>query len=118
MRKILLFLALVILITGITTSQWTEQTSGQTTALFSVSGVDDNNAWICGAGGKVLRTTNGGTSWALTTSPGAGDLYNIFVIDANTALTTSSPGGTFVYRTTNGGTSWTQVLLNLAPLLL
>ncbi|MBS1492618.1 MAG: choice-of-anchor J domain-containing protein [Bacteroidetes bacterium] len=88
---------------------WYEQTSGVTTALYSVSAPDINNAWIAGAGGKVLRTTNGGT-WAAVTSPDANDQYCIWGISATTAITTSSSASaTFVYRTTNGGTNWTQV---------
>ena len=109
MKRIFSILLVIVLFTAITTAQWTEQTSGQTTQLSTVSAVDDNNAWICGFGGKVLRTTNGGTTWTLVSSPGAADLYNIFGVDANTALTTSSPAATFVYRTTNGGANWTQV---------
>jgi len=90
-------------------STWFEQTSGTTGALYSVSAPSDNNAWICGAAGKILRTTNGGT-WVATTAPDANDQYCIWGIDANTAVTTSSSASaTFVYRTTNGGTNWTTV---------
>ena len=112
MKKFFSVCIFIVLLAAITNAQWTEQTSGQTTQLASVSAIDDNNAWICGYVGKVLRTTNGGTTWTLVTSPAAADFYNIFAVDANTALTTSSPGGatgTNVYRTTNGGTTWTLV---------
>ena len=76
--------------------------------IFSF-GVDNNVVWICGAGGKVLRTTNGGTNWTLTTSPNAAlDLYNICGIDISTALVTGSGTTAYVYKT-NGGANWTQV---------
>src|SRR5438552_6674303 len=114
--KKLFFLSLIILLVNSIYSQtisWIEQTSGITTSLNSVSAPDDNNAWTCGGAGKVLRTTNAGTTW---TSVGAAPipatlaLYNIFAIDANTALVTGSSGtATFVYRTSNGGASWLQV---------
>ncbi len=90
-------------------SQWTEQTSGVTTALYSVSAFDDNNVWVCSTAGKVLRTTNGGANWVLGTITGAPDLYVIMAIDANTALVSGSSANTFVYKTTNGGANWTQV---------
>jgi photosystem II stability/assembly factor-like uncharacterized protein len=93
---------------------WTEQTSGLTTALYSVSAVDDNVAWASGASGKVLRTTNKGASWTSVGGniPTTAALYNIFGWDANTALTITSPsagGSVTIYKTSNGGTNWTSV---------
>ena len=95
-----------------TQAQWTEQTSPTTVALQTVSVVDDNVAWAGGASGTVLRTTNAGVTW---TSVGGGAIgvdaiYNIFGVDAQTALCTTSPLATYIFRTTNGGTTWTQVL--------
>jgi len=96
----------------VTPPSWSEQNSGLTTALYSVSAVDDNVAWVCGAGGKVLRTTNKGQNWldASGNLPATTDMYNIWGIDANTALVTGSPAaGSYMWRTTNGGANWTQV---------
>jgi photosystem II stability/assembly factor-like uncharacterized protein len=95
----------------IPTGTWTEQTSGITTALQSVSAVDDNIAWACGVSGKVLRTTNKGVNWinASGNIPTANSLYNIYAWDANTAICVSSPssgGSVTIYKTSNGGTNW------------
>ncbi|HEY5534279.1 MAG TPA: T9SS type A sorting domain-containing protein [Ignavibacteria bacterium] len=115
MKKLIYTLALLIiihctLIIDNCQSQWSEQVSGVTSYLYSVSATDNNVVWICGAGGKVLRTTNGGTNWSLTTSPNAAlDLYNICGIDANTALVTGSGTTAYVYKTINGGANWTLV---------
>jgi photosystem II stability/assembly factor-like uncharacterized protein len=93
-------------------SGWTLQTSGVTSILYSVTAVNRFVAWAAGAGGVVLRTTNGGTNW---TSVGGGaigteDIYHIEALNANVALATTTPSTTtFIYRTTNGGTSWAQV---------
>ncbi len=110
------FLYLLLTFTIITFSQpitWTEQTSGITTALNSVSSPDINSAWTCGNGGKVLRTVNGGVTWTSVSGapiPATLSLYNIFGIDSSTALVTgSTASATFVYRTSNGGATWTQV---------
>ncbi len=109
MKKIIT-LFLLALLTSASMAQWSEQTSGVTTTLYSVSAVDNNTVWICGAGGKVLRTTNGGTNWVLTTTPNATlDLYNIWGIDADNALVTGSSSTAYVYKTVNGGANWTQV---------
>jgi hypothetical protein len=93
------------------TGTWTEQTSGITTALYSVSAVSDNVAWIGGAAGKVIKTINSGSTW--TNAAGnlpVQDVYCIYGFDANNAVLTTSPStGTFIYKTVNGGTNWTQV---------
>ncbi len=89
---------------------WTEQTSGISTGLTSVSAVNDNIMWASGASGKVVKTTNKGVNYSVYTLPTTDEGYNIFAWDANTALVTTSPAaGTYIYRTSNGGTNWTQV---------
>ncbi len=94
-------------------AQWVEQTSGITTDLTSVSAPDNNTAWACGNGGVVLKTINGGLTWTTATGspiPSTLDLYNIFGIDANTALVTGSNStAAYVYKTANGGINWTLV---------
>jgi len=115
MNKIYYLVGALLLLHGISFSQtWTEQTQPATgISLNSISAYDDNNVWVCGNGGTVLRTTNGGTNWLSVGAapiPTTLDLYNIFGTDANTALVTgSSATATFVYRTSNGGGTWTQV---------
>jgi photosystem II stability/assembly factor-like uncharacterized protein len=94
------------------TPGWTAQTSGITTALYSVKAVNSQIVWTAGAGGKVLLTTNGGTAW---TNVGGGnigtmDLYNVAATSATTAFVTGTPSTTsYIFRTTNGGTSWDTV---------
>lgn len=93
------------------TPGWTNQTSGITTYLYSIKAVSQTVAWAAGAGGRVLRTVNGGNTW---TSVGGGnigtaDIYNIDAISASTAFVTTSPAATYIFRTTNGGTSWDTV---------
>ena len=90
---------------------YTQQISGVATSLNSVSAINDNDAWICGNAGVVLRTTNSGVLWSRVTSPAPTvDLYNIYGIEQGTALVTGSTAtGTFVYRTTTAGSAWTTV---------
>lgn len=109
--KKLLYLFLLIFTVSVN-AQWTEQSSGVTTSIYSVSGVNDNIAWVCGAAGRVMRTNTGGMNWINATGtgiPGTLDLYNIFAQDSTTALVTGSSTSAFVYRTTNGGLTWVQV---------
>ncbi len=115
MNKSYYLIIAILLFQGISHAQtWTEQTQPATgISLNSISAYDDNNVWVCGNAGTVLRTTNGGTNWLSVGGapiPTTLDLYNIFGTDANTALVTGSSGSaTFVYRTSNGGSAWTQV---------
>lgn len=115
--KKLFFLVLTLLIFTNINAQWSEQTSGVTTALRSVCSTPSSNvAWICGASGVVLKTTNTGTNWVNVSSgiPNTNTLICISAVDANLAVVVGylppSGGPTYVYRTTNGGTNWTQVL--------
>ena len=94
------------------TGTWTEQVSGLATTLYSVSAVNDDIAWVSGAAGKVLRTTNKGVNWTNVSGnlPAAVAMYNIFAWDANTCIVTGSSTSAFIYKTTNGGVNWATVL--------
>ncbi len=111
--KLILLVLLILFSITFTNAQWMEQTSGVTTQLTSVSAVDENNAWICGYAGVVLRTTNGGLNWVNAASspiPTTLDLHNIFGIDASTAMVCgSNSAATFVFKTLNAGANWVQV---------
>jgi photosystem II stability/assembly factor-like uncharacterized protein len=109
MKKVITML-LLALFTSVSVAQWSEQSSGVTSTLYSVSAVDNNTVWICGAGGKILLTTNGGTNWVVTASPNSSlNLYNIWGINSTRALVTGSSSTTYVYRTTDAGATWTEV---------
>jgi photosystem II stability/assembly factor-like uncharacterized protein len=110
MKAIILFLICVFCFTGNSFAQWTEQSSGITSPLYSVSAVDNNVAWACGENGVVLRTINSGVNWTTTTSPNPSiGLYTIRGIDDMIALVggASATAGV-VYKTTDGGATWTQ----------
>ncbi len=121
MKKIILLsIALITAIAiNLSAQSWSEQTSNLTTTLYSVSAVNDNVAWTCGASGKVLRTTNSGVNWVNASGniPTSAALYNIFAWDANIALVTTSPsagGSVTIYKTSNGGVNWATVYTNTA----
>jgi photosystem II stability/assembly factor-like uncharacterized protein len=93
---------------------WVAQTSGSTQDIYAIKTIDINTAWV-GTGttasttGTILRTTNGGTTWANVGSFNAG-VYAITAIDANTAIAASyNATATRLHKTTNGGATWTTV---------
>ncbi|MGB9665216.1 MAG: choice-of-anchor J domain-containing protein [Ignavibacteria bacterium] len=92
------------------TEGWIVQNSGTTAALYSVSAVNENVAWACGAGGVVIRTTNGGQTWQTVTAPRALDAYVIWALSADKAFVgTSGTTDAKIHMTTNGGQTWTDV---------
>jgi hypothetical protein len=107
MKKLIAGFITFFLVTSLTYAQWTEQTSGVTSGLNSVSPVDNNIVWVCGQAGKVLLTTNGGTNWVVKPSPNVSlNLYNIWGIDGNKAIVTGTSTIAYVYKTSNAGVNW------------
>jgi len=110
MKKFMLLSIFVLLALSVN-AQWVVQTSGVTGSLRTVSVIDENVAWISGASGVVLRTTNGGTTWQNVSIAASTATQYIYGIDANTAIVCANPSaGSEVYRTTDAGATWTKVL--------
>jgi photosystem II stability/assembly factor-like uncharacterized protein len=80
------------------------------TRLFLfVSRIDNLNIFITGDSGTAVHSTDGGTSWFLSTTPGK---YTHFS-DPMTGICSGS-GGIFI--TTNGGALWQQTMIEHAQL--
>lgn len=94
---------------------WSQQVSGFANVLYTCKAVNDQTGWAAGAVSKVIRTTDGGTTW-LNANPNSsftGEVRNMEAIDALTAwVTTETAGSTAVYKTSNGGLNWVQVYSN------
>lgn len=97
-------------------TQWSEQNSGISYTIFSLSAVNDNIVWASTSFANILRTTDGGLLWenvgANVPEPN-GFQPCIFAIDANTAIFSCYDGypaiSAYVYKTTNGGANWSLV---------
>lgn len=61
-----------------------------------------------GLDGPVFKTTNGGTSWAVSSS-GLSSIVSQIVIDPATPATLYALGAPGIYKSTNGGTSWSPI---------
>lgn len=77
---------------------------GLLSSFDDVYAVDSNTVWVCGSGGLVRRTTNGGSSWD-SRDAGSSDLLGIAGVDSNTAWVVGGSG--LIRKTTNGGSNWT-----------
>ena len=88
-------------------TQWIGQTSGTTARLRGLCVVDERVVWASGAGGTVLRTTDGGTTWEKKPIKGAEalDFRDIEAFDVRTAYALSIGEGNMsrIYKTEDGG---------------
>ena len=93
-------------------SQWERQTVPSNASCRSISAASALVAWAGCSGGRVFRTVDGGSTWAVDTVPGATrlDFRGIHGFDANTAVIASAgpaeQGQAHIYRTTDGGSRW------------
>ncbi|MGH7457442.1 MAG: YCF48-related protein, partial [bacterium] len=84
----------------------TSLSSGTSNDLRSVFFVGANLGVVAGQGGVILRTIDGGKSWATVMNDPSVDLFDIYFADANMGAAVGSQGA--VLRTTDGGESWTK----------
>jgi photosystem II stability/assembly factor-like uncharacterized protein len=85
-----------------TTYYWKVIASGQTSNLSAISVVDDNHAWIAGAGGLILFFD--GNSWTEQESGISTDLNSMHFLDASNGWAVGKGGQIIHYD----GTSWTS----------
>lgn len=77
--------------------------SGQ--SLFDIYFTDANNGYACSGNGKILKTTDAGVSWTLT-STSISNLRQIEFIGTDTGFVCGSGGK--LMRTNNAGGIWTE----------
>ncbi|MEV4345921.1 oxidoreductase [Actinoplanes sp. NPDC049596] len=95
---------------------WRLTETGSTAQFRGLAPVNSRVAWVAGSAGTVLRTVDGGRSWADVSPAGASDLLfrDIEAFDARTAFALSIGTGAAsrVYATTDGGRSWREAFRN------
>jgi len=98
---------------------WRLRATGSDARLRGLSAVNPLVAWASGSAGTVLRTTDGGRTWAQVAPQGTStlDFRDIEAFDAQHAVALSiGPGDSSrVYRTDDGGRSWQQTQTNADP---
>ncbi|RPJ75124.1 MAG: hypothetical protein EHM24_04850 [Acidobacteria bacterium] len=98
---------------------WQPQAGGTTERLRGVSAVSADVAWASGNNGTVIRTADGGKTWARLPVGGAEslDFRDIEACGASIAYVLSiGPGDrSRIYKTTDGGKSWTLQFTNPDP---
>jgi photosystem II stability/assembly factor-like uncharacterized protein/putative cell wall-binding protein len=74
--------------------------------LSAVHFADANTGWTVGLVGTILKTADGGTTWAAQTSGTANHLSSVYFVDANTGWAVGSFGT--ILKTNNGGATWAR----------
>lgn len=99
--------------------EWEPQTSAVTARLRGMSAVSRKVAWASGAGGTILRTTDGGATWQSRSIPATAtlDFRDIDGFSERVAYVLSiGPGeSSRIYKTTDGGEHWDLQFANLDP---
>ncbi|MDZ4711508.1 MAG: YCF48-related protein [bacterium] len=92
-------------------SQWVLQSSFTTNNLYDIEFLNRNTGWTVGDGGKILKTTDGGTNWLNVPNPAVGKpLSSIHLVDSNICYVV----GWFetIIKSTDGGASWIVIRNN------
>lgn len=79
---------------------------GENFRINSICFVNANTGYICGDGGKIMKSVNGGNNWTMVnTGAGTDDLNGVSFLDDQKGIVVGDNGK--AYLTTNGGNSWT-----------
>lgn len=82
---------------------------GQNFSVNSIYFVNSNNGYLCGDGGRIYKSIDGGYSWNLSNSGIAKiKLNSISFKDLQNGVVAGENGS--IYTTTDGGLNWTQEL--------
>ncbi|WP_127501636.1 oxidoreductase [Actinoplanes solisilvae] len=98
---------------------WQLTETGTTSQFRGLAPVSAKVAWVAGAAGTILRTVDGGRSWASVGPAAAAGLEfrDIEAFDARNAvaLTIGNGEDSRVYATSDGGRSWAETFRNTDP---
>ncbi len=93
-----------------TGTTWTTSTSGTTQLLNAMSFVDSSNGWIGGENRTLLKTTNGGSTWSVSSVSGleTNEMINdVSFRDKSNGILAGLNGA--LLQTSDGGTTWTSI---------
>lgn len=82
--------------------------NGTVQNLLAIHGSNSQNVVAVGASNAVVRTTNGGASWAAVTGPNPGVQLNTVWMRNNLEWLIGAEDGT-LWMTEDGGVSWTEI---------
>ena len=97
-------MALIFFLSHPLLPQWYSQGSGVWSNMYSIFSIDGQTAWISGANGVILKTTNSGASWIQKSSGTSVSLGYIYFFSESEGIAAGNNGT--IKRTTDGGNTW------------
>ncbi len=104
MKLISKCILLLFAISSLIYSQWIDQSIKYEGTIYSVHLIDNNTGWICGQGGLIAKTTDGGYTWFNQESGISENLFSIFFVNENIGYA-AGWNGTLI-KTLDGGITW------------
>ncbi|MDP3829936.1 MAG: YCF48-related protein [Ignavibacteriaceae bacterium] len=83
--------------------------------LFDVQFVSSSVGWAVGDAGRVMKTTDGGSTWSIESTTVLRELYSLSFTDANNGTAVGYEGK--IVRTTDGGSNWVEQTSGVATTL-
>lgn len=119
MKKLSIILA-AMLVCGVMQAQlvegWQEIPTGVTENLFGVACLDKNEVIACGENGKILKTNDGGETWAVRFEKEGYDMIHVAFADAQVGYAcgdscwwNSDNHKGVIVKTTDGGETWQEL---------
>ena len=117
-KRYFVLILIVLIGTGIMNAQsgWFNLNSGTTLNLNNVFFVDENNGYVIGENGIILKTTDGGSNWEIKSPGNTQTLNGIYFNDVNHGVIVGNFG--IVLKTTDGGNSWSTPITGITDDLL
>jgi len=106
MKSLRFLFLLVFFLPNYSHTQWIQIPSGTSSFLVDISFVNSNVGWAAGHNRTLIKTTNGGQAWTVSTPINSGDILSVFFINEQIGWIGSSTG--LIYKTTDGGVTWNQ----------
>jgi photosystem II stability/assembly factor-like uncharacterized protein len=112
MKRVLLCAIGACAVFNFASAQWTKLTSPTVNDLYATAFTNERFGYAVGAKGTVLRTNDGGASWATLPSPDTADIKSVIIVDSNTVVvaTANANGKSAIYKSVTKGNTWHKVL--------
>ena len=105
MKKTILLFTTLISLNFVYSQEWkVVHSDPEGSDLRCIKFIDANIGFVVGKTGRVLKTTDSGTTWITQSSGTSNDLNSIFLVDINIAYAVGSAGT--IIKTSDGGATW------------